>query len=107
MFIWFSEVFLLQVGTPKNADCENRLLLQHVEVYGNRSSRLIDRFARDCKSACRKTFTICIRRNIVEARSLLEIARTGDRFWRCEIAEIGGMIFLDRMTSKTACTTWI
>jgi hypothetical protein len=79
VFILFSEVFLLQVGTPKNADCENRSLLQHVEVYENCSSRLINRFVRDCKSDCRKTFTICVRRNIVEVRSLIEIERTGDR----------------------------
>lgn len=61
---------------------------------------LIDRFVQHCKSDYRKTFTICIRRNIVEARSLAEIDRTRDRFCRCDITDSGGMIFLDRMTSK-------
>jgi hypothetical protein len=39
VFIWFSEVFLLQVGTPKKADCDNMTLLQYVKVYENRSLR--------------------------------------------------------------------
>ena len=68
---------------------------------------LIDRFVQGCKSDYRKTFTICICRNSVEARSLKETDRTGDRFCRCDIAESDGVILLDMMTSKTACTTWI
>ena len=61
---------------------------------------LIDRFARGCKSDYRKTFTMCIRRNIVEARSLIEIDCTRDRFCRYEHTENGRMVLLDMMTCK-------
>ena len=54
---------------------------------------LIDRFVQNCKSDYRKTFTICIRRNIVEARSLAEIDRTRDHLCRRKLADNGGMIF--------------
>jgi hypothetical protein len=63
-------------------------------------SALIKRFVQGRESDYRKTFTICLRRNIVAAPSLVEIDRTRDRFHRCKLADRDEMIFLDRKTSK-------
>jgi hypothetical protein len=61
---------------------------------------LIDQIVQGCKSDYRKFFTICIRRDIDQALSLIKIVRTRVRFSRCELAQSVGMIFLDVMTSK-------
>ena len=66
----------------------------------NALTGLIDRIVQGCKSDYRKTFTICIRRNIVEARSLKEIDRTRDHLCRWKLSDNGGIIFLDMMTCK-------